>query len=285
MDGKKSDPEVWFITGASSGLGLCVLKHVLSKGDNAVATLRKPEAISDLASLYPSSQLLIVQLDVKNEGDILSAFRAAEEKFGRVDVVYNNAGYGTLAEIEGTPLDLARDIFEVNFWGSTNVSREAVRFFRDVNKPPGGRLLQASSQAGSCASAGLGYYCASKYALEGFSEALSQELLPSWNIKVIILQIGGFVTRSVERPLTMPLHPSYTSDCNSQQKRDYFAGPCLEEFGDANKAAREMYKIAGDENAPLHIPLTLRTIAAIHKKIDSLKEDVAKAEKWSVDLK
>ncbi|KAF8996897.1 hypothetical protein BDQ17DRAFT_1512949 [Cyathus striatus] len=208
MDSNKSSPEVWFTTGASSGLGLSVLKHVLSKGDNVVATLRKPEAVSDLASKYPLKQLLVVQLDVKNEGDILSAFRAAQDKFGRVDVVYNNAGTGALAEIEGTPIDIARNIFEVNFWGATNVSREAVRFFRDVNIPAGGRLLQAPSQAGLCAAPGVGYYSASKHALEGFSESLSQELLPSWNIKALSI---------------LPLHPSYTSDSSSQKMRDYLA--------------------------------------------------------------
>ncbi|KAF8996896.1 NAD(P)-binding protein [Cyathus striatus] len=282
MDSTKTNPEVWFITGSSSGLGLAVLKHVLSEGDNAVATLRKPEAISDLASKYPTSQLLIVKVDVKKEDEILSAFKAAEEKFGRVDVVYNNAGYGTLAEIEGTPADVARDMFEVNFWGATSVSREAIRFFRDVNKPSGGRLLQVSSMGGASAAPALGYYCASKFALEGFSEALSQELLPSWNIKVIILELGGFRTGAVNIP-TLPLHPSYTGS-TSNYIRNFFAGP-MEHIADADNGAREIYKIAGDKNAPLHIPFGLDAIAGVNKKIESIKEEVANSEKWSVDLK
>ncbi|KAF8993918.1 NAD-P-binding protein [Cyathus striatus] len=282
MYSTKTNPEVWFITGSSGGLGLAVLKHVLSKGDSAVATLRKPEAISDLASKYPISQLLIVQVDVKNVEDILSAFKDAEERFGRVDVVYNNAGYGTLAEIEGTPIDVARDIFEVNFWGATNVSREAVRFFRDVNKPSGGRLLQASSMGGIAPAPGLGYGCASKFALEGFSEALSHELLPSWNIKVIILEFGCFRTQAVKLPI-VPLHPLYNGS-NSNTIRDFFAGP-MENIADADNGAKEIYKIAGDKNAPLHIPLGFDAISAVNKKIEAIKEDVANSEKWSIDLK
>ncbi|KAF8996892.1 hypothetical protein BDQ17DRAFT_1363847 [Cyathus striatus] len=283
MNGITHDPQVWFITGASSGLGLSVLKHVLSKGDKAVATLRKPEVLTDLAAKYSALQLLIVKLDVKKEDEIVSAFKAAEERFGRIDVVYNNAGYGTLVEIEGTPDHVSRDMFEVNFWGAANVSREAVRFFRDVNKPAGGRLLQASSLGGASASPALGYYCASKFALEGFSEALASELLPSWNIKISIIQIGAFRTRAVVEIPTFPLHPLYNGS-NSIQMREYFSGP-MEGMADAADGAREIYNIAGDKQAPLFVPLGFDAIAKADTKIKLLKEGVAKSEKWAVSLK
>jgi len=125
-----------------------------------VATLRKPSALSDLSAKYPASQLLVVKLDVTSPADIKAAFAKAIETFGRVDVVYNNAGYGSVGEIEGTPDDVARGVFEVNFWGSANVARETIRVFRDVNKPAGGRLLQASSMAGVSGMPGIGYYSA-----------------------------------------------------------------------------------------------------------------------------
>jgi len=125
-----------------------------------VATLRKPSALSDLSVKFPASQLVVVQLDVTSPADIEAAFAKGIKIFGRVDVVYNNAGYGALGEIEGTPDNVARGVFEVNFWGSTNVAREAIRVFRDVNKPPGGRLLQASSMAGAQGMPGIGYYSA-----------------------------------------------------------------------------------------------------------------------------
>ena len=136
------------------------MEHLLARGEKVVATLRKPSALSDLSAKYPASQLLVVKLDVTSPADIKAAFAKAVETFGRVDVLYNNAGYGSVGEIEGTPDDVARGVFEVNFWGSTNVAREAIRVFRDVNKPAGGRLLQASSMAGASGMPGIGYYSA-----------------------------------------------------------------------------------------------------------------------------
>ena len=151
------------VTGASSGFGRAVTEHVLRKGDIAVATLRKPEILSDLQGIYPASRLLVLKLDVTKVDEIAAAFAQTKEKFGRVDVVFNNAGYSVLAEVEGTPDDVARAMFEVNFWGATNVSREAVRFFREVNKPAGGRLIISSSIAGVVPAPLMGYYTAAKH--------------------------------------------------------------------------------------------------------------------------
>lgn len=136
-------------------------EHVLNVGDNAVAALRKPESLSDLAAKWPSDRFLSLKLDVTEPDEILAAFAKAKAAFGRLDVVFNNAGVSIIAESEGTPLEAARKLFEVNFWGAANVSREAVRFFREENKPPGGRLLQNSSVAGYDAPAAATYYAAS----------------------------------------------------------------------------------------------------------------------------
>lgn len=138
-------------------------EHILEKGDIAIATLRKPEVLADLAAKYPSDKLLVLKLDVSQPSEIVAAFAEAEKKFGRIDVVLNNAAYGILGELEATPEDVARTMFDVNFWGAVNVSREAVRVFREVNKPAGGRLLQVSSVAGITPIAGLGFYSASKH--------------------------------------------------------------------------------------------------------------------------
>lgn len=176
---------------------------VLANGDIAIATLRKPAVLDELKAKYSPNQLLVVKLDVTKPQEILDAFKAAESAYGRIDIVFNNAGYGALGEVEGTPEDVARAIFDTNFWGAMNVSREAVRFFRDVNKIQGGRLLNISSMAGIGGKPGIGFYSASKngtccstlasikilnlsalLALEGATEALSKELDPKWNIKV-----------------------------------------------------------------------------------------------------
>lgn len=131
------------------------------QGSKVVATCRNPDDLSALTDKYSSAQLIVLPLNVTVPEEIISAFARAVEAFGRVDVVYNNAGSGVMAEVEGTPDETARKHFEVNFWGSANVSREAVRVFREVNSPPGGRLLQASSLGAIKANPGLGYYNAS----------------------------------------------------------------------------------------------------------------------------
>lgn len=178
-------------------------KTVLDNGDIAIATLRKPSVLDDLKAKYPSSRLHILKLDVTNKDDIVAAFNYAEEKLGRIDIVFNNAGHTLMAEIEGTPDEVAKKMFDVNFWGAMNVSKETVRFFREVNNPQGGKLWNASSTAGIFPFASMGYYSASKHgiipgvvgedhsmtvfflsALEGATEALASELDPKWNIKV-----------------------------------------------------------------------------------------------------
>ena len=151
------------VTGASSGFGRLLLEYVLKKGDKAVATLRRPEVLADLKETYPEDKLLLVKLDVTKPEEIIDAFRKAGETFGRIDVVFNNAGYGVLAEVEATPDAAARAMFETNFWGSANVSREAVRFLREENKPCGGRLIVTSSASGIKPLPLIGYYSASKF--------------------------------------------------------------------------------------------------------------------------
>lgn len=148
------------VTGASSGFGRSMTECCLRNGDKVVATLRKPEMIADLAAIWPKERLLVHQLDVTDKAQIIACFAAAKEHFGRVDVVFNNAGMAVIAEIEGMSEKLARQIFEVNFWGVANISREAVRFFREENKPCGGYLIQNSSSFAHEAGPSVGYYSA-----------------------------------------------------------------------------------------------------------------------------
>ena len=177
-------------------------EYVLKRGDIAVATLRKPDVLEELKTQYGADKLLVLRLDVTKQDEITEAFRMAKEAFGRVDVVFNNAGYGLMAEIEGTPEQTARAMFDANFWGATNVTREAVKLFRESNVPVGGRLIVTSSLTACRTTPLVGYYSASKLgmrslrlcvnqadrmniALEAVTEAISLELDPEWNIKVI----------------------------------------------------------------------------------------------------
>ena len=193
------------VTGTSSGFGLEMARCALAHGDRVVATLRKPEVLKEFAFKYTPQQLLILRLDVSKHEEIKAAFAKAKEVFGRIDVVFNNAGYAVAGQAEAIPDEAARALFDVNFWGAVHVSQEAVRFFRDENSPPGGRLIQNSATIGLTLAPMTSFYCGAKYgecrhmlsvrmtrslvfscflALEGFTETLSKELDPAWNIKV-----------------------------------------------------------------------------------------------------
>ncbi|KAJ7487878.1 NAD-P-binding protein [Mycena latifolia] len=180
-------PRAWLITGASSGFGSAMTDEVLANGEIAVATLRTPTVLDDLAAANPDHLLV---------------------KSGRVDVVFNNAGYAIIIEIGATPEDAARAMFEVNFWGAAAVSKEAVRVFRDVNPGnAGGRLLNLTSGAGLSGVAILGMYAARHStdvygeALEGLTESLRLEMNPAWNIKacdsslISIIGPGAFTSK------------------------------------------------------------------------------------------
>lgn len=153
-----SDYEL-IVTGASSGFGRHITEHLLSLKEIVVATLRTPSVLSNLTTKYPPSQLLVTKCDVTKRSDIVSAFQEAKKAYGRVDVVFNNAGFGVFGEIEGIDEKDARAMFDVNFWGAGNVNREAVRFFREENpKGAGGLLLVNTSMVGIFAPPTGGYY-------------------------------------------------------------------------------------------------------------------------------
>ena len=138
-------------------------RNALANGERVVATLRRPDVLNDFAAQYSSGQLLVVQLDVTKLQEIKDAFARAKATFGRVDVVFNNAGYIVAGEAEAIPDEPARDMFEVNFWGAAHVSQEAVRFFRDVNELQGGRLIQTSAGVGLFSVPTAAFYGAAKH--------------------------------------------------------------------------------------------------------------------------
>ncbi|KAF5322445.1 hypothetical protein D9619_000101 [Psilocybe cf. subviscida] len=288
------EEKVWFVTGSSSGIGRAVVEYALSQGSKVVATCRKPDDLSDLLKKYGPSQLLVVKLDVSNASEIVAAFQRALEVFSRVDVVYNNAAYAIFSEIEGTPDDVARKEFDVNFWGAVNVSREAVRVFRDVNSPPGGRLLQASSVASIKTNVGLGFYAATKSALENLSESLQLEVHPSWNIKVTVLQFGGVLTRVFDEgspsTLVVPPHPAYNNPDDVMYKlRTQWDGiskaPLQSMLSDPKKVAREVFDIAGNQSVGFRVLLGQDTLMVAKDKLKELQEIVEEGERFSADLK
>lgn len=138
----------------------------MEQGDSVVATSRTAAHLVSFESKAPPERLLTIRLDVTKSEEVAKGFAAAKEKFGRIDVVFNNAGYALSGELEGIPVEAARRNFEVNFWGSTQVSLEAIKFFREVNGPGvGGRLLVTGSLMGLMSLPCVGYYVATKHGM------------------------------------------------------------------------------------------------------------------------
>ncbi|CAL1712889.1 unnamed protein product [Somion occarium] len=280
-----SKPRVWLITGASSGFGREMTELVLKKGDIAVATVRKLESLDDLKAKYSPSQFLVLKLDVNNAQDIKGTFVKIKEAFGRLDVVFNNAGYGIMGEIEATPEDAARAVFDTNFWGANNVSLEAVKFFREVNKPVGGRLIVNSSELGVHAVAGLGYLSCSKHALEGITSALAQELDPEWNIKVTLMEPGFFRTAVVDSLVNKAYtHPAYTKPTLPSVAMTAHLVNGQPKGADPSKAVQRVYDLAAHPEPSLRFPLGKDAIGMVREEAQSILKDVAKYESWSEGL-
>ncbi|RDX48769.1 NAD-P-binding protein [Lentinus brumalis] len=246
---------VWFITGASTGFGRHLAELVLQKGEKVVATARRPSVLDALVSQYPVDRLLVLKVDVNIKQEILDAFAATKDKFGRLDVVANNAAYNVLGELESVPEEVGRALFETNFWGAVTVSREAVRFFRELNPPGvGGRLLQISSISGLVGGAGLAYYSASKHALEGLSESLAAELDPAWNIKVTLVEPASFATEGISKTVWAPAHPAYSNpDLPATRMRNGW--DTYDPSGDVKKAVEAIYNASSLSDPPLRLVL------------------------------
>jgi NAD(P)-dependent dehydrogenase (short-subunit alcohol dehydrogenase family) len=165
---------VWFITGASSGVGQAIAIVALDRDDRVIATARKPEALSELISHY-TDQVLPIKLDVRNEKEAQQAVSEAVAAFGRIDVVVNSVRYGLFGPIEKTTDEQARDIFDTNFFGVLNVLRASLPVLR---KQRAGYVFQMSSLFGQMSYPGVGLLAATKHAVGGVTAALAQELAP-----------------------------------------------------------------------------------------------------------
>ncbi|KAI0316432.1 NAD(P)-binding protein [Amylostereum chailletii] len=267
--------KVWFITGASTGFGRVMAEQALANGDNVVATLRKPAMLSDLTALYPPSRLLTLKLDVTVPQDVIDGFKAAEKAFGRIDVVFNNAGF-----VEGTPEEEIRRIFETNFFGAVSVSKEAVRFFREVNPSgAGGLLLQVSSLVA------ISPFPVSSFYSSTFSVAFAQELNPKWNIKVTILCPGPFATNVMnpDKNFFLPIHPAYdTPDSTVVSIRQQVAAH--NPGGDTAKAVKKIYELSGMEKPPGRLFLGKPANEQARAVLKSLNENIDEYEAWSEGL-
>jgi NADP-dependent 3-hydroxy acid dehydrogenase YdfG len=178
---------VWFITGCSTGFGHELAKQVLEQGHRAVITARNPDTLKDLTTTRES---LALKLDVTDQGQVNAAVKKAEEAFGRIDILVNNAGIGYFAAVEESEDDQVRRMFEINVFGLSRMIHAVLPKMRKRRK---GFIINFSSLAGLRSFPALGYYNATKYAVEGLSEALWQEVEPL-GIKVLLVEPSGFRT-------------------------------------------------------------------------------------------
>ncbi|KAJ6544207.1 hypothetical protein B0H19DRAFT_1221889 [Mycena capillaripes] len=274
-----NNSRVWLVTGTSSGLGLALVKGILAAGERVLATLRAPEKLKELEAEYPREQLLVHRLDVTNVAEISAVFDAARTHFGRLDVVVNNAGYGILAEIEATPDEAARYNFEVQFWGPVNITREAIRFMRNVNPVGhGGLIINVSSAGGYLANPALAFYNASKFALEGFTQAFIREMLPEWNIRGLIVEPGGFESEWVSGSMqNFPAPPGYGPTSPSGVMRTVLDPANSNSLGVPEKMAAAIIRAAGEEKLPLRLPLGSESWAIVRGQA---QKTVREADEW-----
>jgi NAD(P)-dependent dehydrogenase (short-subunit alcohol dehydrogenase family) len=181
--------KVWFVTGSSRGLGREFVEAALSRGDRVAATARNTASLDDLVAAYGDA-VLPLEMDVTDKAAVFASVRRAEEHFGRLDVIVNNAGYAQVGAVEELSEQELRDQLETNVFGVFHVTQAVLPVLRAQGS---GHIVQISSAMGVATFAGTGGYSASKWALEGLSEALSQEVA-AFGIKVTLIEPGGFAT-------------------------------------------------------------------------------------------
>jgi NAD(P)-dependent dehydrogenase (short-subunit alcohol dehydrogenase family) len=237
---------VWFITGCSTGFGRELAKLVLERGHRTVVTARDP---ADAHGLAAEGEALVLKLDVTDQGQIDAAIKAAEDRFGRIDVLVNNAGIGYFAAIEEGDDKQVRHLFDVNFFGLSRMIRAALPGMRHHGT---GTIVNFSSVGGLRSFPSLGYYSATKFAVEGLSEALWQEVEPL-GIKVIVVEPSGFRTdwagRSAqESKLQISAYAATAGTARSQIRASSGRQP-----GDPARAAAAIVEAVESPNPPHHL--------------------------------
>ena len=264
--------KTWLITGCSSGFGQALAEAVLARGDNLIATARRAEGLRGLSDRYPDA-VRATALDVTEEGSAAAAVELADEAFGGLDVLVNNAGFGFMGAVEEATPQEYRPMFETNVFGLIETTRAALPALR---KRKGARVVNFSSGAGIAGAAGYGYYNATKFAVEGLSEALAQELAPL-GLAVIIVEPGPFRTEFLGRSIATAKAEIDAYAETSGKLRQYRDSNNGKQAGDPEKAVAVILKAVDADEPPLHLPLGPVAYSIAEKKLASFAKDM---EAW-----
>ncbi|QLG40464.1 SDR family NAD(P)-dependent oxidoreductase [Paenibacillus sp. E222] len=268
-----SESKVWLITGCSTGFGRHISQKAIEAGYKVVVTARNVEQVTDLAAGH-EDQVIALPLDVTNPEQIRNVVDRTIEKFNRIDVLVNNAGIGYFSSVEESEEEETRKMFEVNFWGLMNVTNAVLPHMRSQKS---GHIINFSSIGGLTSFPTLGYYHATKYAVEGISESLSQEVAP-FNIHVTLIEPSSFRTDWGGRS-------SVKTETSIPELKESIVGQMLQgielgvgqEAGDPAKAAEAVIKVVETTEPPLRLLLGQQAYDAATYKFNSL---LASIEQW-----
>ena len=258
--------KTWFITGCSSGFGQRLALAAATRGDRVVATARNVAAIWDMALPF-EGRMVVLPLDVTDTSSIRAAVAQALATFGDIDILVNNAGYGLFGPIEeGTPEEY-RSMFEVNLFGLIEMIKAVLPPLRRKR----GTVVNMSSGAGIAVRGGGGYYNAAKFAVEGLSDALADELRP-FGVRVIIVEPGPFRTAFLGRSITMAANemPEYAAS----SRRRYRETNNGNQAGDPDKAIAVILQAVDADEPPLHLPLGPTAQAIAERKLAAFRKDI-----------
>ena len=262
--------KVWFITGASTGFGREMAEQLLADGAKVKATARKPEQLSDLAAKYPETAL-ILPLDVTKDAAVQSAVEKTLAKFGHVDVLVNNAGYGTAGAVEEVTEAEFMPMYETNVFGLIRVTKALLPQFRERRS---GHIVNLSSIGGLVGLPGWGLYNSSKFAVEGLSEALFVELAPL-GVKVLIVEPGPFRTDFLGRSGQEAAQRIADYDQTSGKTREYMKTNDGKQAGDPVRAVQAIIAAVASPNTPKHLLLGKLALTRFRQKLDEFTQEIA----------
>lgn len=269
MEQQKEDNKVWFITGTSRGFGRVWTEAALKRGDKVAATARSLESIADLKEKY-GKNVLTLELDVTKPDQVKTAVTQAFDHFGRLDIVFNNAGYSLVGTIEEASADDVRALYETNILGPLSVIQAALPLLR---KQGYGHILGTSSNLGHVTMPVIGYYCSSKWAFEAIHESLAAEVKP-FGIKVTIIEPGAYAT---EFGSPESLKHAAGLDIYADFKTQFFGGLKGLERGDPNATPEALFQVVDSEIPPLRFNLGSHNLPWVRK---AYEERLAIWEAW-----